>query len=299
MITTLVSFSALLNLLIIFIAWVLAVFLFWRAGKYEFWDSELLLDTVIISSIGGLIFGRVWDFLIRFNTYNFSFAKFIFFNVYGGLDFYGVLLGFAVFGLFYLRARKKKYLEFFDLAVAPIVLAQMIVSFGKFGMSFLTKKPNLPFLYFAIGYFLIFWILKRLAKRKRNSGFFVGIYLLSISVLEIFLFWSSKAEMIGLVPYRLTLGILLLFFSSVFLYKVSKRNIGKDIKSIFAGVLLLFFKLKRILVSVEESGGLAKSILFSPYYLAKGVLALLKFLGQEILSGFWDLAIVLGIKKYK
>lgn len=299
MIATLIHFSGLLYLFLVLFSIFMSVFLFWRAGRHELIDSELLLDTVIVASIGGLVMGRLWDFFVRPDMYHFSFARLIFFNAYGGIDFAGVILGLCLAAFVFLRNRKTKFFEIFDLAVPAIAFGQTIIAIGRFVISLLDpKKIDFLSLYLGLGYLIIFWILKRFGRRKRHSGFFACLYLFAVAVLETAMsFVSHDSTTLGGVPYKLTLGIGLLVFSLVLWHICSGRSIKADIKLVTAAALLFIFKTKRTLVSVEESGNLARLMLLSPYYLAKEFLKIIKFIGSEIISGTVDFLVVLGIRK--
>lgn len=301
MIATLAHFSGLLYLFVVLLSVFVSIFLFWRAGRHELVDSELLLDTVIIASIGGLVCGRLWDFFIRADMYHFSLARLLFFNVYSGIDFAGVILGLCLAAFIFLKGKKVKFLEIFDLAVPAIAFGQSAIAIGRFAISFLDlKKIDYPSLYSGLGYLIIFWILKRLGRRKRHPGFFACFYLLTVAVLEIVMFFvNHDLTTFGGVPYKLTLGVGLFAFSLVLWHICSGRSPKADIKLVTANVLLFVFKAKRTLASVEESGNLARLVLLSPYYLAKAILKIIKFIGSEIISGTMDFLIVLGIRKYR
>lgn len=301
MLTNLLHFYGLLDLLVVLLSIFMGIFLFWRAGRHELLDSELLLDTVIVSSVGGLIFGRLLDFIVRWDKYHFSLGRLVFFNAYSGIDFTGVLFGFCLAAFIFLRARKIKFLEIFDLAAPAIVFAQSAVYFGRFGLSFMKKGAvDFSLLYFGLGYFVIFWILKRLGMRRRHPGFFACFYLFLTSILGVALFsLRNDKTMIGNVPYKLALGILLLLFSLVLWHITSGRSLKKDIKWTTAGILLSLFRFKRVLASVDEGGNLARVMILSPYYLAKKILMIVKFIGREIVSGLYNFLVVLGVKKYR
>ncbi len=301
MLATLANFFGLFNLAVIFLSVLAGVFLFWRSGRHELLDSELLLDTVIVASIGALVFGRLWDFLVRWDRYHFSLSRLIFFNAYPGIDFAGALFGFCLAAFVFLRARKIKFLEIFDLAAPAIVFAQSSISLGRFGLGFMKKgSHDFSLLYFGLGYFIIFWILKRLGMRKRHPGFLACFYLFATSILGIALFFGGNDKTtLGNVPYKLALGTLLLLFSLVLWHAASGRSLNKDIKWATAGILLALFRLKRVLASVEEGGNFARVMILSPYYLAKKILMIIKFIGREIISGLYDFLVVLGVKKIR
>lgn len=301
MLATLANFSGPLYLAVVFIAIFIGVFLFWRAGRHELIDSELLLDTVIVAFFGGLVFGRLWDFLVRADRYHFSLSRLVFFNAFPGIDFSGILFGFCVATALFLRKKRGRFFEIFDLAVSKIAFAQSIIALGRFAIgAVLLKTRDLSTLYFGIGYFLIFWVLTRLSRRRRHAGFFTGLYLAASASMEIALFWTrSEKVMIGQVPYKLVLGLGLLVFSLIFWYGLAKRNFKKDSRMIAAAIVLFLMRFKRIIVSVEEGGNLARLLILFPYYLARKILFVLKFLGTEIVSGLAEFLVILGIRKYR
>ncbi|MEX2027940.1 MAG: prolipoprotein diacylglyceryl transferase family protein [Candidatus Curtissbacteria bacterium] len=301
MLATLANFSGLFYLAVVLLAVFIGVFLFWRAGRHELIDSELLLDSVIVAFFGGLVFGRIWDFLIRADRYDFSLSRLIFFNAFPGIDFAGILLGFSFATALFLRKKKVSFFEIFDLAVSKIAFAQSIISLGRFAIgAVFIRSRDLSALYFGLGYFLIFWVLARLSKRKRHTGFFTSLYLVGNAVLEIALFWTRRDVVyIGQIPYKLALGVALLAFSLIFWYVSARRNFRKDSRTITAAIFLSLMRLKRTVVSVEEIGNLARLLILFPYYLTRKILLVLKFLGLEIASGLADFLVILGLKKYR
>ncbi len=131
------------------------------------------------------------------------------------------------------------------------------------------------------------------------AGFFAGFYLVSISLLQVALFWTSGQRIFGNLPYKLVIGVASLAGSIIFWYISSRRNLKSDAKGTMAAVLLSVFRFRRAIVSAEESGTLAKLVVFSPYYLARGVFLILKFIGRETAAGLFDFLIALGVKKLK
>ncbi len=269
-----------------------SLFLFFRAGKHELADDEILFDSTLIAIIGVLVFGRLVDFFTRYDFYNFSIKKLIFFNVFFGFDWYGALLGAAVLSGFYLRRKKQKILAIFDLAAAPIVFGAM----GIFLIDYLFFGKLTSIFYFAL-LLIVFWILKRLAKVKRFDGFFTSITLTLAGVLNLIFFWQKGNFVFGNISYSLLMPLVAIILGIILFYKFSKRNIRADLKNIVGFVLLGLFKLKRILFSFSEANLVARSILLSPYYLVKLVIHLVKLLGREIYLSVVDLMRIWGVLK--
>lgn len=263
-----------------------ATFLFWRSGRHELFDSELLFDTILVSVTGGLILGRIFEFIFNPDRFNWSFAKLIFFNAYGGLDFYGFILGMAIFGSLYLARKRIKIFQILDLAAAPLAAASIIISLGYARF------------YHAIGYFLIFVILKRLAVKKRHFGYFFCFYLVSVSILDLVLFQARDETTLVLGKvYQAAMPALFLAGAVFCWYFLARRNTVFDIKGLLAVILLVIFGAKRVLTSLDEAGARSRILVLLPYFLVRSILKLLKFTTREISLGMNEFLNVLGIKK--
>src|SRR3989344_8770573 len=171
--------------LFIFIAVFVGIFLFWRAGRHELFESNLLFDLLIVAFAGGLIFGRIFDFLISPNVYHFLLTRLVFFNVYGSFNWWCVLFGAITSGQIYLKSQKINFWQIFDLASAPIVFGLAFTSLGFYVVGLLLKSFFNLNLYKFLGYLVIFWLMKNLARQKRHHGFFACFLLVSISLLNV------------------------------------------------------------------------------------------------------------------
>ena len=272
----------------------LTLFLFFRAGKHEFVDEEILFDLSLISLFGALLFGRVVDFIVRYKFYEWSFKKLFFFNAYFGFDWYGALLGALIFSVIYLRKKKQKILFIFDLASAEIVFGAMVVSL----FNYLVFGMLISILYF-IFLFIIFWTLKRLSKVKRFDGFFASLALILTGFLNIIFLAANEQnfQLSKTVDYEFMTPFAAVILGFVLFYKFSKRNFYADLKNLGAFFLLSLFKLKRITFSKSEANLAARSMLLSPYHLVKLVIDLVKLLGREIYMSINDFIHVLGVNK--
>lgn len=272
----------------------LTLFLFFRAGKHEFVDKEILFDLSLISLLGALLFGRVVDFIVRYKFYEWSFKKLFFFNAYFGFNWYGALLGALILSVIYLRRKKQKILFIFDLASAAIVFGAMVVSL----FNYLIFGMLISILYF-IYLFIIFWILKRLSKVKRFDGFFASLALILTGFLNTVILVANEPELqlAKTIDYELMAPTVVVILGFVLFYKFSKRDIYADFKNLGAFFLLSLFKLKRITFSKSEANLAARSILLLPYYLVKLVIHLVKLLGREIYVSVNDFMHVLGVSK--
>lgn len=288
------NLSTIFSILTVFSAVFLGIFLFFRAGRHELLDDEVIFDSIIFALIGGAFGGRILDFVIRYDFYNWSFKKLFFFNAYSGIDWYGVLIGAAFASAFYLKQKKINYWYLFDLAAAPIAFALTLINLSRF----LIYRKLEALTYFA-GFLVIFWTLKRFAKLKRHNGFFASLSLISASILNLAVFSFKKGEIkiLGTVYYSFIMPAIFLLVGLFLFYTLTKRTIKSDIKSIGALFLLLILKLKRSLTSINEANFSAKAIVFLPLTIAKIVFDLVKWLGREIYLSLVEISNVFGVKR--
>src|SRR3989338_6523140 len=95
------NWDPIISILVFIVSSILALFLYYRTGRHELVDDEILFDSSIIVLIWALVGGRITDFALRPDFYGFSLSKLFFFNVYGGFDWHGAILGLVV-GIFLL-----------------------------------------------------------------------------------------------------------------------------------------------------------------------------------------------------
>lgn len=281
-----------------------AVFLFWRAGRQELYDSDFLFDATVIFTVGALVFGRIVDFLVRSDFYQWSFARLIFFNVYTGVDFWGALVGAVLAIAIYLRQKKKDFWPILDLAAAPSAFGLFLAYFGQlmagwFFASGRTPEGYFNWLYFPITYFLIYLALKRLEVKKRHEGFFGCFFITSVAAANL-LFWllgQGSLRIFKILDYFLIAPLVFLIVGSVVWYLRTKRKPVNDLKVFMALILLVLLGFKRILTDIREADSLAKKIILLPYYLAIALTFLVKLVGREFLLGLTGIANSFGMKK--
>lgn len=275
---------------------VLVSFLFWRACRHELIDSLDAFDMATVGVMGALVGARIFEFLVNYSQFKWSFERLVFFNVYPGFDFYGALVGlFIAVGLL-ARVKKLNVLATLDLLAAPLVFAQGVISLWRYKTA--ESAFGLVWLFYALGFLVIFWVLKRLAKRKRHDGFFICFYLISYSILEIILFWwRGDVLFIKNIPYQLVAPFVIFQGTLIIWYVTSGRNFMRDLKDFFAHFLLSIFRFRRMIRDVNEAGEFSRSIILAPYWLAREALKLLKWVVWEIIAGFVDLLHVLGVRR--
>lgn len=298
----------------IVVALLIAVFLFWRAGRHEFMDSEELFDVSLVSLAGALLFGRLFEFIGSADRFQWSISRLVFVNAYGGLDFYGVLVGVFVFVWLFLKRRVIKAFKVLDLMAAPFVFAQAIVAAGSFVLPTMkAKEISLAFLKFMgakyplaliylLGYFFIFIVLKRLQAKKRHAGFFACFYVVAISILDLVIYpLRDDSAKIGQLPYHLVMPPVFLIVGVVAWHILAKRSLRDDFKSFLAFALLTLFRIKRSIKDINEAGTLSRAIVLAPYFLVRSIFRLCLLLVKELRLAIVELLMVLGIKddKYK
>jgi len=290
----------------------LFLFLFWRAAKHEFVDEAIVFDTIVICLVSALFFARVFEFATHYDVYKWSFSNFFLLNPVKGLSLWGAIFGIILAGTLYLKNKKYNFWQVFDLCAAPFFLFLAIYNLGLFlslkglalNFGFFRNLPNQLFL--AVLFFVLFWVLKRLERKKRHIGFFTCFFLVSFSVVNMvssflgeigFLTGVRSAQILGLFSFEAIFAIILLLFGSFSWYILAKRKVRQDTKGLLALFLLILFRAKRILTSVSEANEIARSIVLLPYNLAKLALKFILAAGKEITSSFFDFMHALGIKK--
>jgi len=276
----------------IFLGILFFIFLFWRACRHELFDSEEAFDLVLAGSFGAFVFARIFDFVFKVQSK--TITRLLFFNRYGGFDFWGAILGLIV-GLIVFSKFKKVDVKFaLDLFAAPIAFAQFLISLGLY----ISNRQRVD-LFSAVGFLVIFIILKRFAVKVRHKGFFAALYLVLTSLLELGLFkLKSHVHIFFGVPYELAAPGAFLVFSIVIWYSLAKRKLFADLRNLL-GVLFLgvlrFFRMSR---SADEAGKFSKSVIFLPYYIVRTILAIFATIGKEIRASVLELLYVFGLRKF-
>lgn len=279
----------------IVVALLIAIFLFWRAGRHEFIDSEELFDISLVMIAGAFLFGRLFEFVGNVDRFGWSIGRLVFVNAYGGLDFYGALAGAFLFVWLFFKRKTSKTFKVLDLMAAPLVFAQAIVA-----LNFIIR-PDLG-LYYLLGYFLIFITLKRLEAKKRHVGFFACFYVAAVSALDVIAYpvRTDSSKIFGL-PYHLIIPLVFLGIGVVVWHILAKRSLRDDFKSFLAFLLLTLFRIRRSIKDINEAGMLSKAIVLAPYFLVRSLFRLFLLLVRELRVAIVELLMALGIKddRYK
>lgn len=290
--------SPFLPFLIIALGAFLGIFLFWRAGKHEYIDGEFLFDIVLVVFFGAFLGGRVSEFLIRPDVFEWEPQRILFVNTYRGFDLYGALMGGILIAYLFItklsiRAKRTGFWTIFDMAMLALVFGIAAANLGIYVL-----ERNITNLFHFVGFFIIFFVLKRLALRKRHVGFFACFGLVALSVVNSALFgFSSSPKIFGIVPYTIIASLAILCYGSISWFVVAKRKPGQDIKGFFTWLFLGVLSAKNIVTSVGDADKFAKSILLSPFYFTKAVYMLIKKTASEVGRGLVEFMHVFGIKR--
>jgi len=274
------------------------LFLFWRACRHELVDSEEAFDLIVVGLAGAIFFSRLADLVFHNSPASWSIDRFVFFNKFGSFDFYGALFGIIFALILFLKSKKTNLWFVLDLIAAPLVFGQALISLGSFLVERNIVKDYLS-LYYFIGYFLIFLVLKRLAARKRHFGFFISFYLVSISLLDMLVFkFKTQVVYLGKAPYELLAPAVILTLAAINWHYLAKRSWREEFKKVLGFILLSVFRMKRMLLSSDEAGKFSKSLILFPYYLIRAMGAILLVMGKEIKLGVFEFLYVIGFKKF-
>ena len=179
---TIYSYGLLLTLAILG-----GVFLFWRRARREGFAEESILDLALVTLISGVVGARVLFILANFPVFR-SDPLDVFRSFNTGLSFLGGLI-FGTLGFFlFTRRHTWSFSKLTDLAVPGLALAQALGSLGLLLSGFAQATVGEE----AILFFLVFLILSLLERRQfsEQAGTKLGTGFLTL--LWLFLFSSIR-----------------------------------------------------------------------------------------------------------
>lgn len=166
-------------------------FLLWNNIRLSSYKEEEIFDGLFLSLIGGLFLGRLVYVILHFADFGLNMAKFILINGYPGLSMVGCITGALITLYLFAASRKLSFMEIFDYASSPLMLAIGIAKMGSFfsgaevgtktqfmlsvkyvgydGLRHLTGLYE-GFLYF-IGAFIAYRLLFAIRRQKYPKGF--------------------------------------------------------------------------------------------------------------------------------
>ncbi len=108
-------------------------FLLWKSFLLTSYKEEEIFDHLFFGLTGGLLMSRLVYVVLHFDTFGFSFLKFILINGYPGLSLYGFIAGFILSIYLLMRRSKVKFIEAVDYFIPSAFTA---IGFGKVGAFF-------------------------------------------------------------------------------------------------------------------------------------------------------------------
>lgn len=216
-----------------------ASYLLWKNFLLTAQKEEDVFDGLFISLATGFFISRLVYVVLHFDSFGFSFLKFILLNGYPGLSLYGFMGGFILGLYLFFLSKKVKFREVIDYFTPPSFLALGIGQIGSFfsgpetptktKLFLLTLVPLYESVLFFFGAFLTYKILYAIRREKYFKGFnlffFFWYYSLVDSIFEIIL--GGKRAILGLNFDRATSFVLLLTTTFYFLYYFRSLVFGK------------------------------------------------------------------------
>lgn len=233
-------------------SFLLGLFLVWRLGRAWDLDEEKLLDITLLTIIGGLIGARLFFIFEHFSFFGLQISKWVFFYKFPGFSFWGGFLG-GWLSFYYFSKKFKQNLPLLaDIASIGFLAGLAVSNIGCFlgscnigGVSrfFLSvemvgqigKRFPVQILE-ALLFFLVIWKIWGLVKHFHKAGKIAAISFIFFGLIELLL---QPLKVANASNYFFSFSSLIL--GLVIFYKVTKRNLFKDLK-IFINSFKRFFK---------------------------------------------------------
>ncbi len=235
------------------------VFLIWRLSRAWDLDEEKILDLTLLTFLGAIIASRLYFGLENIAFFAQSPWKIIFINKYPGFSFWGAFLG-GWLTLFYLTRRQRTdFWQIADIAVVGFLGGLIISDIGCFlggcGAGGATKS--------FLGVSMVGLIGKRWPVQLFEAVFF-SLALMNVwnkathfhqrgKIVSISLIFIGAIKLI-LTPFKeksndYIFSILMLVLGLTIFYKITRRNIFNDLKSLlhfFTTPALVLGTLKKV-----------------------------------------------------
>lgn len=209
------------------LAFVVASFLLWRDLREDYLEEEII-TFIILVTLFGLFFGRIFYLAGHFSDFNFSLFKWVFWARFPGFSLPGAFLGGTIFSLYW---SKKKNWDFWLVAdsLVPAFLAALLVgSLGAFlasGEIGILFKCLLAILVFLASFYLRQNFRKFIWYKSGRPGFVASslttLYFLGFAALD---FWAKTN-----LYWDLGVTLMVVVLALVFLYRRSGRVLTEDL----------------------------------------------------------------------
>ncbi len=231
---------------------VLGVFLVWRIARAWDMNEERALDLTLLTVLGGILGARIYFILVNLPVFAFSVGKWLNFQKYPGFSFWGVLLG----GFLTLRIFAKKFkvnfwqaLDFASVGLlAGLIFERVGCFFGGCGIGITSKLflavpmvgnvgSRIPVQFFeAILLYLIFGRIWKAVLHFHIPGTIAASFLIYTGL--IMALFTPLHENKG----DIYLNLALVLIGMGLFYRITKRHLGSDIKSLGVYLLDIFRK---------------------------------------------------------
>lgn len=246
---------------------IFGVFLIWRLSRAWDLNEESILDLTLLTFLGGLLGSRIYYVLEHLQFFTIDLVRIFNFPKYPGFSFWGAFLGGWLTLHFFARRKKLDFWQLADISAIGFLGGLIFSSLGCFlggcevgvqSNSFLSVSmvgvAGKRFPVQIIETILLIFVLSNLWSKSTKfhpRGTILSLSLIYIGLIKVILFplRSPVGESI-LLPLVLTgLGIYIF-------YKVTSRNIKKDLKEIvsFLGRLFTDSKTRKVaLLFIKKS----------------------------------------------
>ena len=241
-----------------FLGFLVGAFVFWKKGKEEGFDEELLLDFWILSFLAGFLVARLTFCLTNPDCWSKPFLGFFAFVKLPGFSFLGfILVGAAVWATSSLK-NKWDFWQIADGAVFGLLAFQIFWRLGQFlDGSFFGVKTSLPWglvfpgvedkrhpiqIYEILFLLFLYWLLSKFERRYRLFSWYQDRRgeakpgFLSLSYIAFYSFWRLLLEFVrtsflywGGISWEQWVSILLVVAGLVGFYLRSGREIKIDL----------------------------------------------------------------------
>jgi len=240
--------------LLLGIGFFLAAFFIWRRLKDLGIEEEKVIDTILLTALLGLLFGRLFFVILNLKLLGLTPLHWLFFSRYPGLSFWGGLFG--IFLAVYWVSRRGncdfwQWADEFVYGLMPFLILTQIGAFfdgsgfgkptvlpwGIYTAGSLLKRQPLPLL-MALGFFVLWLFLLRIErhwrtwswyKSKANGLVFLFFGLGAMLMNSVISFWRDNLLYWSWLEIGLSLGLVI--FLTVFIYlRSGRRQIGKTKK---------------------------------------------------------------------
>jgi phosphatidylglycerol---prolipoprotein diacylglyceryl transferase len=115
--------------LFLLLAFIAGAFVIWRLIKIYELDEEKTIDLIILTSVGGLIFARVYFILFHLTDFN-TWDKILLINKYPGLSFWGAIIGSILTLKLFSHKMKINFYQAADIGIIGVFTGLILSSIG-------------------------------------------------------------------------------------------------------------------------------------------------------------------------